>query len=461
MSLLRLSSTNNTGFFITKSSSIFFSHIHTSRSSNSSSSTSSPSTSSSTSSINSNAANVVDATAITTEALQDIQNKVKINNNYRTSTPPSGVPLSKIFSNNFPLSFKESFNHYKIRNDLAKIEYDLLSTLEFFPEPSEYYKSEIKNTVIDDKTGDFINEFNIEPLNFQDLKEEDKHYLIFIHGYGAGQCFFYKNLEKIANLKIFKNWKIISIDLLGYGNSSRPNFPHYIPFKDYEKVEDIFVESLNTWFTKNNFPANKTLVVSHSMGSYLSILLNIKYPDLFKKLIMVSPGGISIPRIKPKIPLWFEKLWNLNVSPFSLVRYSGPFGSYFVSGWTSRRFSKNKEIFSKLDQSLLHLYTYSIFNAKGSGEYMLNYFLAPGGVPKNPLINRMSKFKCDTLWCYGSNDWMDKKGGLKCSNDLKSRGFISDYIEIEDSGHHIYLDNFNKFNELIVSEMNRFETTYK
>ena len=279
MSLLRLSSTNNTGFFITKSSSIFFSHIHTSRSSNSSSSTSSPSTSPSSSSINSNAANVVDATAITTEALQDIQSKVKINNNYRTSTPPSGVPLSKIFSNNFPLSFKESFNHYKIRNDLAKIEYDLLSTLEFFPEPSEYYKSEIKNTVIDEKTGDFINEFNIEPLNFQDLKEEDKHYLIFIHGYGAGQCFFYKNLEKIANLKIFKNWKIISIDLLGYGNSSRPNFPHDIPFKDYEKVEDIFVESLNTWFTKNKFPANKTLVVSHSMGSYLSILLNIKYQN--------------------------------------------------------------------------------------------------------------------------------------------------------------------------------------
>lgn len=460
MSLLRLSNTNNTKLLISKSSTIFHSHLHTSPYSNTSTSSSS-SSSVSASSRNSNAATVVDVSTINTDISQDIHSKVKITNNYRTSTPPSGVPLSKIFSNNFPLSFKESYNHYKIRNDLVKIQYDLLSTLDFFPEPSEFYKSEIKNTIINEKTGDYINEFNIEPLNFQNLKKDDKHYLIFIHGYGAGQCFFYKNLEKIANLKKNKNWKIISIDLLGYGNSSRPNFPHDIPFENYEKIEDLFVESLKSWFTKNNLPANKTLVVSHSMGSYLSILLNMKYPNFFKKLIMVSPGGISIPKRKPKIPLWFEKLWNLNVSPFSLVRNSGPLGSYFVSGWTSRRFSKNKEIFSKLDQSLLHLYTYSIFNAKGSGEYMLNYFLAPGGIPKYPLIDRMSDFKCDTLWCYGSNDWMDKKGGLKCSNNLKSKGFISDYIEIEDSGHHIYLDNFNKFNELIVSEMNRFETTYK
>ncbi|RCK57684.1 Cardiolipin-specific deacylase 1, mitochondrial [Candida viswanathii] len=374
---------------------------------------------------------------------------------YKRSTHPTSVPLSKLFSNSFPLSVKESLEDYKLRHQPLKFQADLLSLLPFFPFPDSIGRSsEVLKVTVDDE-GHYINEFVIYPPGKSRADESDCFHLIMIHGYGAGLGFYLKNFDKISMNS--RNWIVHSIDLFGYGCSSRPKFHP----DNLNQVEDWFHDSFQTWMEKRNIPGDKTIIMAHSMGAYLMATYGIKRdPKFCSKLLMVSPGAVIKHRKKVSVPKYFKRLWERNISPFSIVRKAGPLGSKVVSGWSSRRFAK----LTSKESKLLHKYSYAIFQGNGSGEYMLNYLLAPGADARHPLIERgIHKLQCDVSWWYGKEDWMDKKGGELCSNIINNTSGVpgkSDVKVIEDSGHHIYLDNIDKFNSMVIQEMQKVETQY-
>jgi cardiolipin-specific phospholipase len=426
---------------------------------------------------------------------------------HRKPTNPSGVPLSQISPKLFPLSFSESFKDYMKKGKLLDVQDELLSSLPFYPEPSKTHSAKvIKFESSNSLVFPDINEFHVKPIREKTSSSpsNEKH-LVIMHGYGAGLGFFIKNIESLAQRH--PDWHIHAIDLPGYGCSTRVDFPSNIPTENHETVEKLFTIPLRDWFVARGLDEKNTITVAHSMGGYFSLLLQMyevngngyinenefnflkKRMDFFNKkkanlqnerferqrdllsstsenprrfwdtLVLVSPGGIFDHRtedIAAKIPNWFTHLWNRNISPFSLVRNTGPLGSLFVSGWTSRRFAIDNLIDEKLRTSL-HRYAYGIFNAKGSGEYMLNYILAPGAVPRHPLLHRLEQIKHyagNTVWLYGSHDWMDEKAGYLASKKLRDISpFRSEYGIVPDAGHHIYLDAFEKFNDIISKQM--------
>jgi cardiolipin-specific phospholipase len=210
-----------------------------------------------------------------------------------------------------------------------------------------------------------------------------------------------------------------------------------------------------------------------------------------------------------RIPGWLSYLWEANVlSPFSFVRWSGPLGPRLVSGWTSRRFSHLPEE----EAQALHDYSYALFRQRGSSEYALGYLLAPGAFARSPLIRRIHAVgrqwiqpheaptaDSDTppalpssssaaaaaatpsgsqpvretgipvILMYGENDWMDVKGGhaavekieekrasimASASDEAKKadRGGAKVVI-INKAGHHVYLDGWEQFNQVMLEEM--------
>ncbi|KAL8867493.1 MAG: hypothetical protein Q9174_005629 [Haloplaca sp. 1 TL-2023] len=204
-----------------------------------------------------------------------------------------------------------------------------------------------------------------------------------------------------------------------------------------------------------------------------------------------NKSGSQTPPSAPRKPLpkWLTYLWDANISPFSIVRWSGPFGPRFVSGWTSRRFSHLPP-----DQAqALHTYAYSLFRQRGSGEYALAYILAPGAFARSPLIRRIhgvgrqmispngtstssvaeaqkrQENGIPVVFMYGENDWMDIAGGFAAEqkiNDEKERILKSATPEeknndrgsakclvIKKAGHHVYLDGWEEFNEVMRNEM--------
>lgn len=373
--------------------------------------------------------------------------------NYKRSSHPTSVPLAKLFSSRFPLSLKESIKDYSMRNNVLKFQSDLLSLLPFYPYMDKLGRSsEVIQTKLSD--GNYLNEYVIYPQNYNPQNYQNYNHLIMVHGYGSGLGFFLKNFEEISKSS---NWIIHSIDLLGYGCSSRPSFK---PKQDnLSGVESWFHDSFEEWLNLRNLNNNsdKLLIMAHSMGAYLMATYGInKNPNFCKKILMISPGAVLKHRKQIFIPKYFAKLWEQNISPFSIVRNAGPLGSKLVSMWSSRRFAK----LSLRESNLLHKYAYAIFQNKGSGEYMLNYLLAPGADARFPLIERgIHKLKCKMLWCYGKEDWMDPQGGKLSSNilnNLNNDNNFSKVIEIDDSGHHVYLDNYKKFNQLMIDEMKNF-----
>lgn len=423
----------------------------------------------------------VTATANATAATASQINDKQVKHVYSASTSPSGLPLSKMFSVKFPLSIKQSFADYKRRNQLLDIQNDLLSLLKM--ENLTNLQMEVKKVPIYlDSAGrvikhkdlldpvskppgnlefNYINEVCISSKNTSATDTSNVKHFILLHGYGAGLGFFIKNIEQLAqylNLNPDQKWCIHALDLLGCGNSSRPEI-NYNTNNSLEAFETWFADSLENWRIQRNLdiPENN-LVVAHSLGAYLSVCYNIKYPKTFKKLVLVSPAGMIKPMASKlrKAPKWFEYLWNKNVSPFALVRYTGPLGSLFVSGWTSRRFAR----LIKQEHDLLHKYAYGIFNARGSGEYFLNYVLSAGGVPRFPLVKnkeRLSKITCDTEWLYGGNDWMDQRGGqIACKYLSENNGLKANLKIFEGCGHHIYLDDIKGFNNYLIEKMEMF-----
>ncbi|KAF9873218.1 hypothetical protein CkaCkLH20_09381 [Colletotrichum karsti] len=370
-----------------------------------------------------------------------------------------------------------------------------------------------------------LNEYSVERVG-----EQVDNTLVILHGYGAGLGFFYKNFEPLSRSK---GWKLYAIDMLGMGNSTRPAFK--VTAKDQAaktaEAEAWFIDALEEWRKKRNI--DKFTLIGHSLGGYLSVAYALKYPGHIKKLILASPVGIpedpyavnaampepeestfqneftqdqntvtsddhnaATSRAKPNAPTnstnapkrplpgWLVWLWDANVSPFSIVRFTGPLGPRFVSGWTSRRFNH----LPTAERGSLHDYAFSIFRQRGSGEYALPYILAPGAYARSPIINRIDGVGRQTIekngesiketgipivFMYGENDWMDVAGGLAAEEKLKQaklQALLHGTDEekrrengsakvkiISKAGHHLYLDNADEFNEFIRKELEDVE----
>nr|POE94421.1 putative cardiolipin-specific deacylase, mitochondrial [Quercus suber] len=391
----------------------------------------------------------------------------------------------------------------------------------------------------------YLNEFSVERVG-----EETENSLVMLHGYGAGLGFFYKNFEALSRQP---HWKLYALDMLGMGRSSRP--PFRIHAKDKEakvrEAENWFVDALEEWRVKRGI--DKMTLLGHSLGGYMAVCYALKYPGHLNKLILASPVGIpedpyavneampepgdstmvneftqsqdetmgnggdnnnfmnarkgrdavatnGQPPRKP-LPRWLTTLWDANISPFSLVRLTGPLGPRLVSGWTSRRFSH----LPNDEAQALHDYSYSLFRQQGSGEYVLAYVLAPGAFARSPLIRRIQGVGRQYLTVhnlpepdcaaanpsasaaakklretgipivimYGDGDWMDVNGGYdaeKLINQEKKKalanasetekaqenGSVKVSI-IRKAGHHLYLEGHDQFNREILEEMRDVE----
>ncbi|QPG76652.1 hypothetical protein FOA43_004044 [Brettanomyces nanus] len=184
-----------------------------------------------------------------------------------------------------------SFKFYFKGNSAEYYEKQLLSNLPFYPEPNENRRAEVVNTPVDDK-GNYIHEFYIENTASYDQNGEDPPEIVLIHGYGAALGFFFTNFEGLTSIP---GTKLHAIDMLGFGLSSRPNFPRIKAdsVDNVKKANGFFIDSLEKWRISRGINAPFVLM-AHSLGGYLACAYYLKYgKGKVSKMVMISPVGVE------------------------------------------------------------------------------------------------------------------------------------------------------------------------
>ncbi|KDR83388.1 hypothetical protein GALMADRAFT_235493 [Galerina marginata CBS 339.88] len=341
---------------------------------------------------------------------------------------------------------------------------------------------------------------------------------VVLHGYGAGLGFFFHNFPPLAHWADRRRTAVFALDWLGMGRSARVPFTVKAKRTDVHarvtEAESFFVDSLEDW--RDKMGLDRMTLIGHSLGAYFSVAYALKYPQRVHKLILLSPAGVpqgpnyeepsreltdeapvqasgcrlsgssSEPNLnsnatkeqssihkatKGRVQTVRDEqketksresrtrrlltyLWEEGWSPFQVVRSTLFWGPMLIGKYSARRFSG----LTPEETRDLHDYIMNITLAKGSGEYCISHILAPGAHARLPLVNRIAALPKDmnVTFVYGDHDWMDPVGGQESLKQLKQAGNVNGrmYI-IDNAGHHVYLDNKDAVNDLLINELER------
>lgn len=90
---------------------------------------------------------------------------------------------------------------------------------------------------------------------------------MLLHGFGGGVGLWVQNLDVLS-----KQRPVYALDLLGFGQSSRPDFS-----ADAAEAESQFVESIEEW--RAEVGLESMIMLGHNLGGYLASVYALKYPS--------------------------------------------------------------------------------------------------------------------------------------------------------------------------------------
>ncbi len=113
-------------------------------------------------------------------------------------------------------------------------------------------------------------------INYRDQGDPHSPVLLLIHGLGCSLRYW----ACVFDAREFANYRILALDLPGFGMSDKPDSYDYKLSSQADLVL-AFVDALQV---------QQFLLVGHSMGGAIAILLALKYPDRVKHLVVIEPN---------------------------------------------------------------------------------------------------------------------------------------------------------------------------
>jgi pimeloyl-ACP methyl ester carboxylesterase len=123
--------------------------------------------------------------------------------------------------------------------------------------------------------------------------------VILLHGAGAGAVTWYPSIHTIS-----RNFQVIAPDIVGYGESDKPDAPYNRPY--FSNWLKDFLKELNI---------SKAHIVGLSQGGAIALQFAIDYAEMVNKLVLVDAAGLGA-----KVSFWplIGTLW-MNSFPSSLA----------------------------------------------------------------------------------------------------------------------------------------------
>lgn len=122
--------------------------------------------------------------------------------------------------------------------------------------------------------------------NYQEIDSGEGTPILILHGWGRSGNEW---IQMARDLSGWSGRKVYVVDLPGFGGSSLP------------KVRDIYEYSdLLAQFCKY-LEIKRAIIIGHSLGGRVGIVLTAKSPTMVEKLILIDPAGVKPRSLKRKI----------------------------------------------------------------------------------------------------------------------------------------------------------------
>ncbi len=228
--------------------------------------------------------------------------------------------------------------------------------------------------------------------------------VLLLHGWGAN----IKTMQPIFD--ILKNrCRVVALDLPGFGESEKP----FVPWNSYDYVDIVkkFIDSLSL---------NNIILIGHSHGGRVSIILSSIHQNLVRKLILIDSAGII-----PKRAL-----------------------KYYYRVYKYKLFKKLYLLFNKNNQYKLETF-YKKFGSedyKNAENEIIRKTLVK--VLNDNIESHLTNIKTPTLIIWGE---LDMDTPLYMAEKLNEKIQNSGLVILEGAKHYSYLDNFYKFKLVLES----------
>jgi pimeloyl-ACP methyl ester carboxylesterase len=250
--------------------------------------------------------------------------------------------------------------------------------------------------------------------------------LLLIHGLGSNAKGWTRNIPELA-----KKYRVIAVDLPGYGYSSKEYFPYSLSW--YGEVLIQFLDKVGV---------DEAVFVGHSMGGQISILTALQYPEKVSKLVLLSPAGVE--EFEEGEKDWFRKVATPELTLDAQVRQIDiNLRSNFYETPPEAEFMVTDRIAVK-QASDFEMYAYAVAeNIKG----MVN----------EPTSDRLKDIAQPTLVIFGENDLLIPNRFL---NGGETRGIAAiaerelpnaRVLVLDKTGHFVQFEKPNEVNEAILT----------
>ncbi len=249
-------------------------------------------------------------------------------------------------------------------------------------------------------------EIQNQKINY--IQEGHGHDVLILHGWGCN----IQTVMPVFNL-LKHQFRVTAVDLPGFGDSSEPQEPY--GSYDYADVIKQFIDSLGL---------KDIILIGHSHGGRIAIILSSQYPSLIDKLILIDSAGI-IPKRSIK--------YYIKVYSFKTLKKI-----YLILNY-----GKDKS------QALEKFY-----KRHGSEDYRQS-----DGVMRQTMVkvindnlrHLLKEIKAPTLLVWGENDDATPlSDGKIMEQEISDSGLVV----IKGAGHYSYIDDFQTFKLVISSFLN-------
>ena len=298
--------------------------------------------------------------------------------------------------------------------------------------------------------------------------DPNKENFLLIHG------FLSSSLHYICILPyLIKRYNVFIPDTIGMGLSSRPQIRFTTPIQCEKYFIDAYHLLINYLFFKGNYNIKKEYYLcGHSLGGFIASRYMLKYPKGIKKVLLLSPAGITDYSItgtnfyEYTNCCWYCAIvfcttcsWPCKLRLQRAYRcccchnkIKQGFGNKKIH-FDEKEIKKNSDgstfkiDYPKISSILKKLTGLSLDYPKDLYKCAYYLFGAPPPASFNPIEKQIMHFnKLNVIFVFGQKDWMDRTGAYRLSHFNSNQYKV---FTVSNAGHSFARQNPEELSAII------------